>query len=122
VISNTFSLCSSLNVRYKASHPYKITDRIKILQIWTFTFLGSRREDKRLWTEWWQAFSEVSLLLISSCTHNFDLLVLFPSIWSLPHLKHIYAIFMPWFCPASDYVTLTYTQFSLDSLPDHPPY
>jgi hypothetical protein len=32
----------------------------------TFTFLDSRRDDKRLWTEWYQAFPEFSLLLISS--------------------------------------------------------
>jgi hypothetical protein len=32
----------------------------------TFTFLDSRQDDKRLWTEWLQAFPEFSLLLISS--------------------------------------------------------
>jgi hypothetical protein len=51
LFSNTLSLCSSLNVR-EVSHPYKTTGRIKVLYILTFTFLDSRREDKRLWTEW----------------------------------------------------------------------
>jgi hypothetical protein len=36
------------------------------LYILIFTFLGSRREDKRFWTEWYQALPEFSHLLISS--------------------------------------------------------
>jgi hypothetical protein len=51
LFSNTFSLCSSLNVRDQISHPYKTTGRIIVLYILTFTFLDSRREDKRLWPE-----------------------------------------------------------------------
>jgi hypothetical protein len=43
---------SSLSVRDQVSHPYKTTGRIMVLYILTFTFLGSRRDDKRLWTEW----------------------------------------------------------------------
>jgi hypothetical protein len=31
-----------------------------------FTFLGSRWEGKRIWTEWYQALPEFDLLLISS--------------------------------------------------------
>jgi hypothetical protein len=52
LFSNTLSLCSSLNVRDQVSHPYKITGRIMVLYILTFTFLDSKQEDKRLWTEW----------------------------------------------------------------------
>jgi hypothetical protein len=33
------------------------------LYILIFTFLDSRWEDKRLWTPWWQAFPEFSLIL-----------------------------------------------------------
>jgi hypothetical protein len=51
LFSNTLSLCSYLNVRDHVSHPYKSTGRIMVLCILTFTFLDSRREDKRLWTE-----------------------------------------------------------------------
>jgi hypothetical protein len=47
LFSNTLSLCSSLNMRNQASHPY-ITDRIMVLYILTFTFLDSRRKDKTL--------------------------------------------------------------------------
>jgi hypothetical protein len=49
---NTLSLYSSLNVRHQVSHPYETTGKIMLLYILTFTFLDSRREDKRLWTEW----------------------------------------------------------------------
>jgi hypothetical protein len=52
LFSNTLSLCRSLNVRNQVSHPYKTTGKIMVLYILTFTFLDSRREDKRLWTEW----------------------------------------------------------------------
>jgi hypothetical protein len=56
-----------VSVRDQVSHPYKTTGRIMVLCILTFTFLDSRREDKRLWTEWQHTFPEFSLLLISSC-------------------------------------------------------
>jgi hypothetical protein len=42
-----------------------------VLHILTFTFLDSRRDDKRLWTEWQQAFPEFSLLLI---LHTFEVM------------------------------------------------
>jgi hypothetical protein len=45
----------------QVSHPYKTTGRIVVLYILTFTFLDSRWEDKRLWTEWQQAFPEYLL-------------------------------------------------------------
>jgi hypothetical protein len=52
LFSSTLSLCSCLNDRDQVSHPYKTTGKIMVLYILTFTFLDSRREDKRLWTEW----------------------------------------------------------------------
>jgi hypothetical protein len=52
LFSNTISLRSSLNVRDQVSHPYKTTGRIMVLYILFFKFLESRREDRRLWTEW----------------------------------------------------------------------
>jgi hypothetical protein len=45
-----------------------MTGRIMVLYILTSNLLDNRREDRRLWTEWQQAFPEFSLLLISSCT------------------------------------------------------
>jgi hypothetical protein len=36
------------SVRDKVSHTYKTTGRIMVLYILTFTFLGSRQDDKRL--------------------------------------------------------------------------
>jgi hypothetical protein len=64
LFSNTLSLCSSLNVRDQVSHPHRTTG--KILHSQMFTFLESRREDRRFWTEWLQALPEFTLLLISS--------------------------------------------------------
>jgi Na+-translocating ferredoxin:NAD+ oxidoreductase RnfD subunit len=52
LFSNTLSLCSYFTVRDQVSHPYKTTGRVVVLYILAFTFLDSRREDKRLWTEW----------------------------------------------------------------------
>jgi hypothetical protein len=51
-LSNTLSLCSSLNIRDQVSHPYKMTGKIRVLYILTFKFLDNRWEDRRLWTEW----------------------------------------------------------------------
>jgi hypothetical protein len=52
LFSNTLSLvCSSLNVRYHVSHPYRTTGKIILLYIQIFMFLDSRREDKRFCTE-----------------------------------------------------------------------
>jgi hypothetical protein len=44
----SISLCSSLNIRDKVSHPHKTTGKIMVLYILIFTFLGSRRDDKRV--------------------------------------------------------------------------
>jgi hypothetical protein len=52
LFTNILSVCSSRNVRDKVSSPYKPTGRIMILYNLTFTNLDSRREDKKLWTEW----------------------------------------------------------------------
>jgi hypothetical protein len=52
LFSNTLSLCSSLNIRDQVSHPYRTTDKITVLCILMFTFLDSRREQKRFLTEW----------------------------------------------------------------------
>jgi hypothetical protein len=60
------SLCSSLNVRDQVSHPYRTTAKIIFLYILMFKFFDSRWEDRRLWTEWYQAWPEFNLLLISS--------------------------------------------------------
>jgi hypothetical protein len=52
LFANTLSLCSSLTLKDYVSHPYRTIGKIVVLYILTFTFLDSRREDKRFWTEW----------------------------------------------------------------------
>ena len=65
IFSNTLSLCSTLNVTYKVSHPYKTTGKIIILYILIFVFFDGKVEDKRFCTEQ-QTFPDFNLLLISS--------------------------------------------------------
>jgi tellurite resistance protein TehA-like permease len=49
---NILNLYSSLNVKNQVSHPYRTAGIIMLLYILTFMFLDSRREDRKLWTEW----------------------------------------------------------------------
>jgi hypothetical protein len=51
LFSNTLRLCSTLNVRDQVWHPYTAIGKTVVLYVLIFTFLGSRWEDKRLWTE-----------------------------------------------------------------------
>jgi hypothetical protein len=50
LLSTLFS--NTLNVRDQVLHPYTTTGQIIVLYIPNFTFLDSRREDKRFWSEW----------------------------------------------------------------------
>ena len=66
MFSNTLSFLSSRNVSDQVSHPYKTTGKIIVLYILIFKFPDSNLEDKRFCTEWYQAFPDLNLLLISS--------------------------------------------------------
>jgi hypothetical protein len=66
LFSKTLSLCSSFNVRDQVSHIYRTTGKLTVLYILIFTYLDSRQEGKRFWTEWYQALSEFNPILISS--------------------------------------------------------
>ena len=45
LFSNTFSLCSSLNVRHQVWKSYKTTGKVIVLCILMFTFVDSRQKD-----------------------------------------------------------------------------
>jgi hypothetical protein len=50
----------------QVSHPYKSTGEMTLLYTLIFVFLGSNLEFKIFCAEWYQAFPDFNLLLISS--------------------------------------------------------
>ena len=52
LLSNTLSLCPSLNISDRFSHPYKTTGRIIVLYILILKVLDSKLEYKSFCTEW----------------------------------------------------------------------
>jgi hypothetical protein len=61
LLSTTFSVCSSLKVKDHVLRPYKTKGKIIVLHILIVyvcvcvcVCLGSKREDKILWTEWYK--------------------------------------------------------------------
>jgi hypothetical protein len=49
LLSNTPSLCPSLNVRDQVSHPYGTIGKIIVLYVLIFKFFYRNREDRRFW-------------------------------------------------------------------------
>ena len=67
VISNTLSLCFSLNMKDQALHSYTGTDKITVIYHRIYIYiLDSKLEDKGFCTELHQVFPDFILLLISS--------------------------------------------------------
>jgi hypothetical protein len=64
LFSNTLSLRPSLNVSDHVSHPYNTKGKIIVLYI--FMFFNSKLENRKFCAEWWQAFPDFSLPLMSS--------------------------------------------------------
>jgi hypothetical protein len=56
-------------------------------------FFDNRWEDRKFWTEWYQALSELNHLLISSWI-KFDLLLLFQNISALTQFQSICLLFL----------------------------
>jgi hypothetical protein len=58
-----------------------------------------RQEDKRFWTEWWQAFPDFNLLLASSWM-SFWFVSVVPKYWNVATFSNdSLAILIFWFCP-----------------------
>ena len=82
LFSDTLSLLSFLIVRDKVSHPHKRTRKVTRAYVFIVGHL-------RIWTEWWQAFPEFSLLVISSWM-EFLIFRVAPRNLNFPHFKRIY--------------------------------
>jgi hypothetical protein len=83
----------------KVSRPYKTSDRIMVFLHFNIYMHTHRREDKRLWTEWLQIFSQFIQLLTSLCM-QFRSVSVVPKYFNIAtSLKDLFVIFMPWFCP-----------------------
>jgi hypothetical protein len=88
IILSTLNLRSSLSVTDQVSHPRKTTGKIKDLNILILKFLEMRREDKRFWTEWYQASLVYSALI--SFVWNFDFVPVIPKYLKLVTFWSIY--------------------------------
>ena len=102
---NTLTLRFFLSVSDQVSHPYKTTSKIIILCILIFKFLYNKPEDKRFYIEWYQAFPDFNLLLISSWIEFW--FVRFASTYlDCPTLLYdLLSIFILWFVLHSDLET-----------------
>ena len=66
LFSYTLSLFSSLHMTDQISHPYKTSNKIIVLFILLFIFLGIKLQGRRFCTKWWQAFPDFNLFWLSS--------------------------------------------------------
>jgi hypothetical protein len=90
LFSNTLILCSFLNVRDQVSHPYKTTGRI---MVFIFKHLHSWTEGGKTKHSESNGSKHSQNLVCSWSLHeyNFELLVLFPNVWTLPLLQRTYS-------------------------------
>jgi hypothetical protein len=51
-------------VKDQFSNPYKTRGQVIAMYILIFTFLYSKQNERKLWSEWQQAFPKFDLLLI----------------------------------------------------------
>jgi hypothetical protein len=56
ILFSDLSLCSSFTVRNQVSHSYRTTGKIVGFYILISSFLDSRREDRKFWSEWFKRY------------------------------------------------------------------
>ena len=107
--SKTLSWCPSLNVAKQAPHQNKTTGKIILLYSLTFTIWTANWKAKDSGPNGSQHSPQFNLLLISSWV-QFELLRLFPNIWTFPHFQRIYYPFLGCsISPNSVHKTWTFT-------------
>jgi hypothetical protein len=67
LLSNTLSVCSSLNVRYQVSHPYKTNCRIMVLYIFNLYIPGQQAGRQTTLNRMVASIPRSSLILIYPC-------------------------------------------------------
>ena len=100
LFSNTLSLHFSVNLSDQVSRPYKTTGKIIVIYISVFKSVDSKLEDKRLCTEWQQAFPDFNLLLISSWIEFWFFKVVPKYLNSSTLPNELLSIFILWLRPA----------------------
>ena len=81
-------------------YPYKTTGTIIVLYILILKVFDSKLEDKRFCTEWYQAFPEFNLLLISSWIEFWFVKVVPKYLNSFNLSKGLLSVFILWLRPA----------------------
>ena len=76
LIWNTLSLCSSPDLRDQISHVCKTTSKLILPCILIFVCLDRKREGKRFWNKWLQAFLHFHLLLTFRRRNYFFLILI----------------------------------------------
>ena len=100
--SNTLSLCFYFNVRGRVSHPHQsVTTHKQTRHILICAFIGSKREDKKLWAKCQQTFSEFKMLLISLCMQFWLAGVILEGLTAVKISKHLLPVYyaVKHFCP-----------------------
>ena len=112
LIWNTLIPCSSRDLRDQISHVCKTTSKLILHCILIFVCINRKREGKRFWNIWWQAFLQFHLLLVSSWMQLFLISAVVPCVLTLLYYRVICSLCLyPDFVLHCGGVTWTYVVF-----------